>query len=112
MPRSRAVGPVSDQRRPSEQPARRIYIFRCDGSGLYAFTADREGRMLPLQMYPQISWHLEYVLTVRFDGDSSRDKILRVALDGIAKHGFHLIHGALYGELLGFMTPHIEAVQS
>ena len=26
-----------------------IYIFRCDESGLYAFTTDREGRMLPLR---------------------------------------------------------------
>lgn len=91
---------------------KRIYIFRCDASGLYAFTADRAGRTLPLQMYPQISWHLEYVPTLRFDGNSSLDKILRAALDGIAKHGFHLIHGALYGELLGFMTPYIEAGQS
>jgi len=35
--------------------AKRIYVFRCNESGLYAFTTDREGRMLPSQMYPQIT---------------------------------------------------------
>jgi hypothetical protein len=71
-------------------------------SGLYAFTADREGRMLPSQMYPQIAWRFEQTLTLRLDENSLRDQILRAALDGIAKRGFHLIHAAIYGELPGF----------
>lgn len=83
---------------------KRIYVFRCEETGLYAFAADREGRMLPSQLYPQITWRFEQALTLGFDGNSSRDQILRATLDGVAKRGFHLIHPALYGELLGFTT--------
>jgi coenzyme PQQ precursor peptide PqqA len=83
---------------------KRIYVFRCNESALYAFTVDREGRTLPLQMYPQITWRFEQTLTFRLDGDSQRKKTLRVALAGIATHGFHLIHAAIYGELLGFSS--------
>ena len=104
MPRARAANAGSekrDLRNGVPSSGRRIYVFRCDESGLYAFTADRKGRMLPSQIYPQISWRFEQALTLRFDGNSSRDKILRATLDGVAKHGFHLIHAALYGELLG-----------
>ena len=78
-----------------------IYVFRCNKRGLYALTADPEGRMLPSQMHPEISWGFEQALTFRFDGNSWRDSILRVTLDRITEHGFHLIHAALYGELLG-----------
>src|SRR5215469_16746312 len=73
-------------------------------TGLYAFAADREGRMLPSRLYPQITWRFEQALTLGFDGNSSRDQILRATLDGVAKRGFQLIHPALYGELLGFTT--------
>lgn len=86
--------------------AKQIYVFRCNESGLYAFTTDREGRMLPSQMYPQITWRFEHTLTFQPDGNSWRDQILRVTLDGLAERGFHLIHAALYGELLGFITQH------
>ena len=88
----------------TQSPANRIYVFRCNENGLYAFTADREGRMLPSQMYPQITWQFEYTLLLRLDGNSWRDQILRVTLDGVAERGFHLVHAALYGELLGFIT--------
>ncbi len=84
----------------AQSPTQRIYVFRCDESGLYAFTADREGRMLPSQMYPQITWRFEHALTFRLEGNSRRDQILRVTLDGVGERGFHLIHAALYGELL------------
>jgi hypothetical protein len=89
-----------------QSPEKRIYVFRCNESGLYAFTADREGRMLPSQMYPQITWQFEHTLALRLNGDSWRDQILRVTLDGVAERGFHLIHAALYGELLGFIARH------
>ena len=79
-----------------------IYIFRCDESGLYAFTTDREGRMLPSQIYPRLHWRFEQAITVSVNGTSARDKILKVALEGIAKRGFHLLPAELYGELLGF----------
>ena len=55
-------------------------------------------------VYPQITWRFEQALTLGFDGNSSRDQILRATLDGVAKRGFHLIHPALYGELLGFTS--------
>jgi hypothetical protein len=41
-----------------------IYIFRCDESGLYAFTTDREGRMLPSQIYPRLHWRFEQAITI------------------------------------------------
>ena len=66
----------------TQSPANRIYVFRCNETGLYAFTADREGCMLPSQMYPQITWQFEYTLLLRLDGNSWRDQILRVTLDG------------------------------
>ena len=90
----------------AQSAAKRIYVFRCNESGLYAFTADREGRMLPSQMYPQITWQFEHTLALRLNGDSWRDQILRVTLDGVAERGFHLIHAALYGELLRFIARH------
>jgi hypothetical protein len=78
-----------------------IYIFRCEESGLYAFTADREGRMLPSQIYPRLRWRFEQAIAVRVTGTSPRDKILKSVLEGVAKRGFHLLPAALYGELLG-----------
>jgi hypothetical protein len=78
-----------------------IYVFRCNKRSLYALTADPEGRMLPSQMCPEISWGFEQALTFRLDGNSWRDSILSVMLDRVLEHGFHLIHAAQYGELLG-----------
>ncbi len=104
MPRLRATQQVSVKGERDSNRDKTIYVFRCDESGLFAFTADREGSMLPSQLYPQISWRFEHVLVPRYDGNSARDKILRATLDGVAKRGFHLVHAALYGELLGFMT--------
>ena len=78
-----------------------IYVFRCNKRSLYAVTADPEGRMLPSQTCPEITWGFEQALTFRLDGNSWRDSILSVMLDRVAEHGFHLIHAALYGELLG-----------
>jgi hypothetical protein len=85
----------------TRSPGRLIYVFRCNKRGLYALTADPEGRMLPSQMCPEITWGFEQALTFRLDGNSWRDSILRVTLDRVVEHGFHLIHAALYGELLG-----------
>ena len=105
MPRPRAANTVSEKSVSKIDPqslVKRIYVFRCDESGLYAFTADRKGRMLPSQIYPQITWRFEQALTLRLDENSSHDQILRTALDGVTKSGFRLIHAAIYGELLGF----------
>ena len=78
-----------------------IYVFRCNKRSLYALTADPEGSMLLSQMCPEISWGFEQALTFRLDGNSWRDSILSVMLDRVLEHGFHLIHAAQYGELLG-----------
>jgi hypothetical protein len=45
-----------------------IYVFRCNKRSLYALTADPEGRMLPSQMCPEISWGFEQAFTFRLDG--------------------------------------------
>jgi hypothetical protein len=105
MSRPRAANTVSEKsvsKTGIQSPVKRIYVFRCDESGLYAFTADRKGCMLPSDIYPQVTWRFEQALTLRLDENSSRDQILRAALDGVTKRGFHLIHAAVYGELLGF----------
>src|ERR1700756_1125145 len=78
-----------------------VYVFRCNKRDLYALTTDREGRMLPSQICPEVTWGFEQALTFRLDGNSWRDSILRVTLDRVAECGFHLIHVGLYGELLG-----------
>jgi hypothetical protein len=102
MPRPRASNTVSEKsvsKIDTQSPVKRIYVFRCDESGFYAFTADRKGRMLPSHIYPQIAWRFEQTLTLRLDENSLRDQILRAALDGIAKRGFHLVHAAIYGDI-------------
>jgi hypothetical protein len=85
----------------TRSPGKLIYVFRCNKRGLYALTADPEGRMLPSQMCPEITWGFEQALTFHLDGNSWRDSILRATFDRAAEHGFHLIHATLYGELLG-----------
>jgi hypothetical protein len=85
----------------TRSPGRLIYVFRCNERDLYAFTADPEGRVLPSQTRPEITWGFEQALALRLDGNSWRDSILRATFDRVAEHGFHLIHAALYGELLG-----------
>ena len=111
MRRPRAADARSISKIGTQSPGKRIYIFRCEESGLYAFTADREGRMLPSQIYPQITWRFEQSLTLRLDGNSSHDQILRAMLDGVPRRGFHLIHATLYGELLGFTTQDTGSVR-
>ena len=109
MARRRAEGAVSGKKYPkieAQSLARRIFVFRCNETRLWAFTMDREGCMLPLQMYPQITWRFEQALTFRLRGGSSRNKILRAMFDGVAERGFHLMHAAIYGELLGLLSGH------
>ena len=79
-------------------PAKTIYLFRCGESGLYAFTADPSGHVLPSQIYPQIRWRFERRVTLRSDKNSLRHKIERKILDAIAEHGFHLTHAAVNAE--------------
>src|ERR1700722_10544423 len=78
--------------------AKTIYLFRCGESGLYAFTADPSGHILPSRIYPQIRWRFEGRITLQPDKHSQQWKIARAILDAIAVHGFHLTHAALNAE--------------
>ena len=78
--------------------AKTIYLFRCGESGLYAFTADPSGYILPSRIYPQIRWRLERRVTLRPDKNSLKHKIASKILDAIAEHGFHLTHAAVNSE--------------
>jgi hypothetical protein len=86
--------------------AKTIYLFRCGDSGLYAFTADRKGRMLPSRMYPRVRWRFERPVTLRLERTSPKKKMVKATLDAIVEHGFHLIHAAVNAELLAFAARH------
>jgi hypothetical protein len=79
-------------------PAKTIYLFRCGESGLYAFTADPNGHILPSRIYPQIRWRFERRVTLQPDRNSPKRKIVRAILDAVAEHGFHLTHAAVNAE--------------
>jgi hypothetical protein len=78
--------------------AKTIYLFRCGESGLYAFTADPSGHVLPSRIYPQIRWRLERSVTLQQNEYSPNRKIVTAILDAIAEHGFHLTHAAVAAE--------------
>jgi hypothetical protein len=78
--------------------AKTIYLFRCGESGLYAFTADPSGHILPSRIYPQIRWRFERRVTLRAVGNSPKIKIAGAILNAIAEHGFHLTHSAVNAE--------------
>jgi hypothetical protein len=89
-------------------PAKTIYVFRCSDSGLYAFTDDPKGHILPSRIYPQIRWRFQRSVSLQLNGNSLKGKILRAMLDAIAQHGFHLIHAAANTELLAFTAQHYD----
>jgi len=78
--------------------AKTIYLFRCGESGLYAFTADPSGHILPSRIYPRIRWRFERRVTLRPDKTSPKWQIASAILDAIAEHGFHLTHAAVTAE--------------
>jgi hypothetical protein len=80
-----------------------IYVFRCDESGLYAFTADPEGHSLPWRLYPRICWRLQRCIMLQQNGRASDAATVGMALDALAEHGFHLAHAAVDAELLAVM---------
>jgi hypothetical protein len=82
-----------------------IYLFRCGESGLYAFTSDRKGRVLPSRLYPRMLWRFAQIVTLPLNKSSPGEKMFSAILDGIERHGFHLIHAALDEELLAFTAP-------
>jgi len=91
---------ISNQRRRSLSPTKPIYIFRCGETGLYAFTADSKGRILPSRLYPRVHWRLHRRILLRLDRNSPQAKILLTVFDAIEMHGFHLVHASIDEQLL------------
>jgi hypothetical protein len=91
---------ISNQRRRSLSPTKPIYIFRCGETGLYAFTADSKGRILPSRLYPRVQWRLQRRILLRLDRNSPQVKILLTVVDAIEMHGFHLVHASVDEQLL------------
>ena len=91
---------ISNQRRRSLLPTKPIYIFRCGETGLYAFTADSKGRILPSRLYPRVRWRLQRRILLRLDRNSPQVKILLTVVDAIEMHGFHLVHASVDEQLL------------
>jgi len=89
--------------------AKTVYIFRCGESGLYAFTLDPNGHVLPSRIYPAIRWRFDRSVTLRPDGISPQSCIAKALLTAIAKHGFHLTHVAVNAELDAVSEQHQEA---
>jgi hypothetical protein len=94
--------------RQSLSPANTLYVFRCGESGLYAFTADPKGHVLPSRIYPRVRWRFQRRLSLRLGRNSPQGKIARATIDAIVKHGFYLTHAAVNAELLAFTAPHYE----
>jgi hypothetical protein len=91
---------ISNHRRRSLSPTKPIYIFRCGETGLYAFTADSKGRILPSRLYPRVQWRLQRRILLRFDRNSPQAKFMLTVFDAIEMHGFHLVHASVDDQLL------------
>ena len=74
--------------------SKKIYVFRCGATALYALTADSTGLTLPSNAC-RAGWQFEQSITVRLDKSSPKHELIRATLDAIAKHGFYLTHAAI-----------------
>jgi hypothetical protein len=96
-----------------------IYVFRCNGTALYAFTADSSGQILPSQIYPRINWRLERRVTLDCNQGSDDDEFIAETLKAIVEYGFYLTNaGSPLFSLadqnpmeVGF-PPHISGLES
>jgi hypothetical protein len=75
-----------------DSESKAIYVFRCNDSALYAFTADSSGHFLPSKLYPRINWRLERRVTLHRDHNSDNYKVVMATLKAIVEHGFYLTH--------------------
>ena len=73
----------------NELDAHSVYVFRCGESGVYAFTADRTGRILP-RIYPRLRWNLKRQVTFQQDKNAAKQETVKATLDAIRKRGFCL----------------------
>jgi hypothetical protein len=76
----------------NEKNVNSIYVFRCNDGGLYAFTGDRTGQILPSHIYPRITWRLVRCLTLQQHQSQARKKMFTATLGAIEKRGFYLTH--------------------
>ena len=76
----------------NESEAKAIYVFRCNDSALYAFTADSSGQILPSTIYPRINWRLERRVTLHCNHNSDNAKVITATLKAIVEYGFYLTH--------------------
>jgi hypothetical protein len=76
--------------------SRTIHVFRCGTSALFALTADRTGRILPLQVCGPAGWHFERSLLLQLGKEERRHELTKATLAAIAKHGFYLTHAAIH----------------
>ena len=89
--------------------AKTIYVFRCGESGLYAFTTDPKGHVLPSRIYPRVHWRFDRRLTERLGKKSLRGNAMWLTLNAILEHGFHLSHVAVDAELMAITKEHLES---
>jgi hypothetical protein len=73
----------------NESKVSSIYMIRCNGTRLYAFTRDRAGRSLPSHIYPRICWRLERSVTLRRHQNPAEKRIRTAILDAIKRRGFY-----------------------
>jgi hypothetical protein len=76
----------------NDSEAKAIYLFRCNGSALYAFTADSSGQNVPSKIYQRINWRLERRVTLYCNHNSDNDKVITATLKAIVEYGFYLTH--------------------
>jgi hypothetical protein len=76
----------------NESESKEIYVFRCNDSALYAFTADSSGHFLPSKLYPRINWRLERRVTLHCNRNSDNAKVITATLKAIVEYGFYLTH--------------------
>jgi hypothetical protein len=69
-----------------------IYMFRCNDGGLYAFTGDRTGKILPSHIYQRITWRLVRCVPLQRLQSQANQKMFTATLDAIKKRGFYLTH--------------------
>ena len=74
----------------NDSDAKVIYVFRCNDSALYAFTADSSGQLLPSKIDLRINWRLERRVALRCNHNSDNDKVITVTLKAIVECGFYL----------------------
>jgi hypothetical protein len=86
--------------------SKKIYVFCCGATSLYALTADSTGWSLPTQAC-QAGWRFERSIMLQLDKNSPNYELNIVTLAAIATHGFYLTHAAIHA--VPVATAHVGA---